>query len=191
MNEDSDAASSGSAGATVHPADLDPAARSRVLRAAAVQSALSATAVLIAYFLVPFSAGSSVSILIRSALGVVMVTAVVIFQLRSITNARYPIRRVIEGFSLAIPMLLCVFAGIYLLLSRSDAGAFSEQLTHVDALYTSMMTTTTVGFGDVAPVSESARIAVMVHMAASAVLLGVAARIAITAARRNLESPRN
>ena len=59
-----------------------------------------------------------------------------------------------------------------------------EEWSWVDSFYFAVVTATTVGFGDISAKSEPARIAVMAQMVTNVVVLGVAARVLVHAARR-------
>ncbi|WP_168219608.1 potassium channel family protein [Kitasatospora sp. MMS16-BH015] len=72
-----------------------------------------------------------------------------------------------------ILLLSCValasFAAAYLALSRD--GQFNGLRTRVDALYFTVITLATVGFGDVVPVGQEARVVVMLQIVYSLVFL--------------------
>jgi hypothetical protein len=53
------------------------------------------------------------------------------------------------------------FAYTYLAISHSHRGAFSERLGHVGAVYFTLSTITTVGFGDIAARTNSSRLVVI------------------------------
>jgi|SaaInlV_120m_DNA_3_1039746.scaffolds.fasta_scaffold16220_2 hypothetical protein len=55
------------------------------------------------------------------------------------------------------------FACVYFCLSLLDPRAFNEQLSILDSIYYSFMIGTTVGFGDIQPVSGSARVLTIIE----------------------------
>lgn len=61
------------------------------------------------------------------------------------------------------------FAVVYVFISSIDASSFStdRQLTVVEAVYFSVMTSATVGYGDIAPNSDIARMAVVIQVGIS------------------------
>lgn len=61
----------------------------------------------------------------------------------------------------------CVFTVIYALLSAYDDKAFSMKLTPFTALYFSIVTQSTVGFGDIRPTTEYAQVLVAIHIVVS------------------------
>jgi hypothetical protein len=56
-------------------------------------------------------------------------------------------------------------------------------MTRLDALYLSVTTFTTVGFGDIAPVAELSRVITMLQMLVNLIFLGVVARVLFGAAQ--------
>ncbi len=69
-------------------------------------------------------------------------------------------------YASTVTVLLSVqlFASAYWLLARVSEAAFSERLTHVDALYFTITTFTTTGYGDIQPLSQLARLLASVQM---------------------------
>ena len=63
-----------------------------------------------------------------------------------------------------IPLFLVSFAWIYLTMSRSSPASFGGTLDRTGALYFTITTFSTVGFGDITPKTDPARIVVMVQM---------------------------
>jgi Ion channel len=75
---------------------------------------------------------------------------------------------------LIIPLYLLLFASTYFLMERASAANFTQSLTRTDALYFSVTVFTTVGFGDIAARSETARVLLIIQMLADLALLGAA-----------------
>ncbi|WP_405653791.1 potassium channel family protein [Streptomyces sp. NBC_00019] len=91
-----------------------------------------------------------------------------------------------------LPLYLLLFATTYYLMERSASGSFSEPLSRSDALYFTVTVFSTVGFGDISPRSEPARLLVTGQMAANLLLIGVAARFLLSAveqARKRKDHP--
>ena len=61
-------------------------------------------------------------------------------------------------------MLLLVFASVYVQIETNRPNSFTEALSRTDALYFTVTVFATVGFGDIAPKSELARIITMTQM---------------------------
>jgi voltage-gated potassium channel len=86
---------------------------------------------------------------------------------------------------LIVPLFLPLFASTYFLTERVSAASFTHPLTRTDALYFSVTVFTTVGFGDIAAKSGTARVVLIVQMLGDLALLGVGARVLLGAVRRS------
>ena len=109
----------------------------------------------------------------------------------SVGRADYPALRAIEGLCVAITLMVVLFASVYVTLSDRDIGAFNEPLHRTDALYFTMTTLTTVGFGDITAETDTARITVMVQMLFNVVVIGASVRLIIGIARRRIDPRRH
>ncbi|MFE2554732.1 potassium channel family protein [Streptomyces sp. NPDC059352] len=160
--------------------DGDPKIRrSAVLTA--VRSILTLAAVLAAYYLLPldstFTAGT-VAVLLG---GLVLVALVFAWQVRTIMRSARPGLRAIAGVATALPFFVLLFAATYYLLERSAPESFTEAMSRTDALYFTMTVFSTVGFGDITPRTELARLLTTGQMTANFLLIGVAARFLLGA----------
>lgn len=115
------------------------------------------------------------------ALGLTAFTILVVFQVRSILRSRHPALRAVETVGTLVPVFVMIFASTYLLLAASQQGAFTESVNRTDALYFTMTVLSTVGFGDIAPRSEAARVLVTVQMVGNLIVLGALARVVVGA----------
>lgn len=112
------------------------------------------------------------------------------YQLRGVTRARFPTLRAMEALILIAAMFLAVFSIAYLMLSRANPAAFTEQLTGFTSYYFSLTVLATVGFGDITPKTVSARSVTMLQMALDLVFVAVLLRVVMGAARRAVSSRR-
>ncbi len=158
-------------------------ANRRGLTIAVLRSVFLAVGVLVVYFTAPLGTANVDSVALRSTIAVLVLVAVVIGQTYAVLHSDTPALRAIEALSVSLSVLLVTAAAVYLIISGSDEAAFTEPLEHIDALYLSMMTMTTVGFGDIGALSSGARIAVMAQLVLNVVVLGVAARVFLNRAR--------
>lgn len=78
------------------------------------------------------------------------------------------------GILLAVCLSLVVFATSYLALSGQE-GQFNGLDTRVDALYFTLVTASTVGYGDITATGQTARVVVMVQMVYNVLFLTAAA----------------
>ena len=81
-----------------------------------------------------------------------------------------------------VPLLVLLFASVYLAMARASPASFStHQLTRTDALYFTVTTFTTVGFGDITPASQGARLVVTAQMILDLLVLGLGIRVFVGA----------
>jgi hypothetical protein len=135
---------------------------------------------LIWYFTAPLDRTWTPATAVALAAGLGLVGVIVVTQLRSVLRAPHPRLRAAGVLAFSSPLLLVLFATSYVLMSRD---AFSEQLTRIDAMYFTATVFATVGFGDIVPVSQSARTLVMIQIAVDLVYVGLFARALYEAAR--------
>lgn len=139
---------------------------------------------LAAYGLSPGRLEASGDVVLRLLAELALIAAAIVLAVRSVWRSEFPILRAVETLTVVISVLVVGFASVYLLGSGSDPNAFNEPLDHTGALYFAVTTATTVGYGDISPVSGPARIIVMIQMVTNVVVLGVVARLLLGTARR-------
>jgi hypothetical protein len=76
---------------------------------------------------------------------------------------------------------------LYLSLSEDSTSQFSEPLNHTNTLYLAITVFSTVGFGDITPQTDVARIATSIQMLLDLVVIGIVVRLLTTAAKTGLE----
>ena len=108
-------------------------------------------------------------------------------QVRSVYKSRYPTLRAIEALILVAAMFLAIFTMVYVILSINDPSSFTEQLDSFTGYYFSLTVLATVGFGDITPVTTTARSFTMVQMALDIAFLAVVIKVMTGAARKALE----
>jgi hypothetical protein len=160
---------------------------SRRSRYTLVVRALLSTALLVGlYFTMPLDGKFSVATVAGLVGGLAALSCLVAWHARSIARARYPRLRAIAALTSSVPLFLILYAAAYYLMSAGDPKSFSESLTRVDALYFTVTVFSTVGFGDIWPRSEPARILVMTQMFGDLLVIGLVAKIFTTAVGRGL-----
>src|SRR5262249_9728220 len=142
--------------------DWDNIQRRHVLMNALLAVTTSVVVILV-YAVAPISQGHT-SILLRLTAGLVFFGVVLVYEVRAIVKAPQPILRAARAMALVIPIFIVVFAWTYLTMARSDPTAFSEHLDRISSLYFTVTVLTTVGFGDIAPKTDAARVAVTLQM---------------------------
>jgi voltage-gated potassium channel len=87
----------------------------------------------------------------------------------------------IQAVATGLPTLLLLFAATYVLIARDDPDSFSEMFNRTGALSFTLTVFATVGFGDIAPRSDVARILTMLQMIMDLVAIGLIAKILLGA----------
>ena len=132
---------------------------------------------LVLFFSVPVRADSSTAALVRSCviafLGVALVGWIIVRQVRGSG------RRVLSPLQLVMlaEIVACAFSLVYYAMAVHSPDELAGVRTRVDALYFTLSTMSTVGYGDVHAVSQLARGIVCAHLAFNLFFLGVLARL--------------
>jgi len=168
--------------------DLDRRQRRRAVLGMMLSVALAWALLFGIYYLIPFTDRTGAESLVRLVLGIAFFAGVLAWQLRQVTRAELPGLRAIHALGVAIPLFLLVFAVVYLSLSQSSATRFSEPLNHTGALYLVITVFSTVGFGDITPEDDLARIVASIQMLLDLVVIGAVVRLLTTAAKTGRES---
>ena len=159
-----------------------PATPSRARLTLVLLRALTvATLIVVAFYVTPLRVTVDLGTLIRFVIGLAAIAALIIWQVRAIAGSRLPVLRAIETLAMVIPLFLVVFAATYTVMSEAQPASFSEAMARTDALYFTVTVFATVGFGDISPVSDAARIIVTVQMLADILLLGLVIRALLNA----------
>jgi hypothetical protein len=148
-----------------------------------LRAAATGALVLVVYFTVPISNKPHGSVLVRLSVGLAFFVAVLVYEVRAIVRSDRPMLRATDAMALVIPVFVVVFAWVYLTMAKSAPHAFSQPLNRVSALYFAVTLFSTVGLGDIAPVSDAARLVVTVQMVADLIVLAVVVRLIFGAAR--------
>ena len=151
--------------------------------------ALATATVLVAlYYLLPLDRLANVPLAFTLVAGLLILTAVAAWQVRAVLRARYPGVRAAVGLAATVPLFLLLFASAYYVMAKGTPGSFSQHLTRTDALYFTVTTFTTVGFGDITATSQTARVVVTVQMILDLLVLGLGIRVFIGAVKRAREA---
>ena len=165
---------------------LSPSARRRRRVVELLWTALSAVPLLTVYYLAPLDKPLDISTLIGFVLGLVAFALVIVWQVRAIVSSDAPRLRTIRAVVIGVSTLLVVFAATYSVISNGRRDSFSEPLSRTDALYFTLTTFATVGFGDIAPRTDLARIVVMIQMITGLIAVGLLGKIVFAAMQKGL-----
>ncbi|MFF0086027.1 potassium channel family protein [Streptomyces canus] len=82
---------------------------------------------------------------------------------------------------MAVPLYILAFAATYFLTAQADGSYFTQPMTRTGALYFSVTVFSTVGFGDITPKTDAARLVVTAQMLLDLLLLGFGVRVFVGA----------
>jgi hypothetical protein len=161
--------------------------RRRLLLLSSARAGLSATLLVLVYYTLPLKGKLDERAGVGLILGLVGLGVLLVLQIRAILTATYPLLRAIESLSTAIPLLLLLFASAYYLMYQADSGSFSQSLNRTGSLYFTVTVFSTVGFGDIVPKTDTARIVTMSQMLVDLIVLGLVARLIVSAVQLSLQ----
>ena len=164
--------------------ELPPATRRRLIIAAVLRGLAVTTALVVLYYLLPLDRPWDADTAVRVLIGLLVFAGLTVWQVKAIAGSRFPGLRAAEALGFIIPFYLLLFASTYFVMERASAANFTEPLTRTDALYFSVTVFTTVGFGDIAAKSETARVVLIFQMLADLALLGAGAKVLLGAVNR-------
>jgi voltage-gated potassium channel len=148
-----------------------------------LRTTLAIALLVVAYYQAPLDRA------LTFASGVVFVSALllavlaVVVEVRGILASARPLLRAIRVIALGLPLLLVLFAATYITVAGQQANAFTEPLSRTDGLYFTVTTFATVGYGDISPQTELARVLVTVQMLVGLVAVGIIAKVVLGAVR--------
>ncbi|MFC9058159.1 potassium channel family protein [Streptomyces sp. NPDC057074] len=143
-----------------------------------------AVAVVVAYFLLPLDHLGPHRPVLSWLLCALLLAVVAALLLRQIHHVLVDRPETKPGMVITLLIILSVhiFSATYYALAK-EPGEFTGLRTRVDALYFTVVTLATVGYGDITPSGQSARIVTMIQIAYSFVFLTAAATALSTRAR--------
>lgn len=148
-----------------------------------VRALLVSVALVVLYYWLPLTGELDAVRSVLLVVGLLVLVVLVVWQVRAIVRSQYPGLRAIEALAGVIPLFLLLFAAAYILVANTQPRAFTEPLTRTTALYFTITVFASVGFGDIAPKADAARVVTMVQMLSDLVVLGLVVRVIFGAAR--------
>ena len=165
--------------------DLTRRQRRRLGIAVMVRTSLWAVFSVALYYVLPLQRPEDYGLVVL-IVGLVAFVVVIILQVRSIITSSYPRLKAISALGVGVPLLLVVFAAVYYLVEYAQPASFNEPLDKTAGLYFAITVFTTVGFGDIAPVTAVARIVVSLQMLLDLAVFGIVAKVVLGAVQVGL-----
>jgi voltage-gated potassium channel len=157
--------------------------RGRIQLRLVLRTALAIVLLVVAYYQAPLDRPLTFASGVLFVGALVLAALVVVVEVRGILASTRPMMRAIRVIALGLPLLLVLFAATYITVDGQQARAFSEPLSRTDGLYFTVTTFATVGYGDISPQTELARVLVTVQMLVGLVAVGIIAKVVLGAVR--------
>ena len=148
-----------------------------VVLAAVLRIVVAAGAEVTIFYVLPMSPSDHASPLAVAAMVVAALGLIIGLQVVAIIRSPRPGIRAVELLAASVPLLLLCFAAAYYHPSGTATKNFTQPLGRTDAIYFTTTIFSTVGFGDIAPVSQTARLLVTAQMLVDLVVLGVGLKV--------------
>jgi voltage-gated potassium channel len=158
--------------------------RWRLIGRGLLRAAITAASLVALYYLLPLDRRSDAYLVLGLSIGIAGLTGMIGWQVRAIIRSDYPGIRAVQALAATTPAFLLLLAATYFILSTDDPSRFSERLSRSDALYFTVTIFSTVGFGDINPRGELARLVVTAQMLLNLVILGLGIQVILGAAKR-------
>ncbi len=176
------------------PFELSRAARRRVVVVAVLRSAASVTLLVVLYYVAPLDGPLNFGTLITFGLGLLVFAGLTGWQVRAIIRSDVPVLRAMQALATGVTLLLVLYSSLYSAIAYNRPDSFTQTLSRTDGLYFTVTVFATVGFGDITPRSELARIVTTTQMLFGLVVFGLILRTLVSAVqvavrRRESERP--
>lgn len=170
----------------MNPGDLGDFNRSHLVQAG-LRALVTAGVLVALYFLIPVEHRPHQSVLLRLGVALALFVVVLTNEIRQISGHDRPALRAGVAMATIIPLFLILFSWIYLTMARASPATFGIPLSRISALYFTVSVFSTVGFGDITPKTDIARLVVTVQMLADLAVVAIVIRLIIGAAARGVD----
>lgn len=155
----------------------------RLVTVSAVRTVATVAVLITLYYVLPLDAVGARAVT-ELIVGVILLVVVLVLQVRVIGRNEHPGVRGVEALSFTVPLFILLFAVAYFSMAHAQPSNFTAPLTRTDSLYFTVTIFTTVGFGDITPKSEVARLIVTGQMVLDLAVIGIVVRLIVDAVKR-------
>lgn len=181
---DGGAADDGSGGPRARPSGTGSRRRWVLIALGLLRAGATSLLLVALYYALPLDRETVRHLIFVLVVGLTAFTATGYWQIRAIARSRFPGIQAIEALAMLVPFFLILFASTYFMISFQTPMSFSEPLTRTDALYFTVTTFATVGFGDIVPRSETVRLLVSGQVLLDLVIVGLGIRAILGAVQK-------
>ncbi len=154
-----------------------------------IRALLTMAVLIVLYFVAPLDGLRFVPLWISLTVACGILVAIGAWEIRGIATSPYPALRAIEALAITVPLYILLFASAYYGMAAQDADSFDVGgLTRLDTLYFTVTVFSSVGFGDISALSQTARALVTVQMILNLLILGAGIRVFVGAVQRSREA---
>lgn len=178
------AADDGRGGPRARPVDAGTRRRRAMIALGLLRAFVMSVFLVALYYLLPLDQHSVWQLALALAVGLAVLVVTGYWQVRAIVRSRFPAVQAVEALAVLVPFFLILFASTYFMISFQMPATFSEPLTRSDALYFTVTTFATVGFGDIVPHSEAVRLLVTGQVVLDLVIVGLGIRVILGAVQK-------
>ena len=156
--------------------EFSHAARRRLVAVAVLRSVASVTLLVVLYYAAPLDGPLNVGTLITFGLGLLVFAGLTVWQVRAVIQSDVPVLRAMQALATGVTLLLVLYSSLYSAIAYNQPDSFTQTLSRTDGLYFTVTVFATVGFGDITPRSELARIITTTQMLFGLVVFGLIVR---------------
>jgi voltage-gated potassium channel len=149
----------------------------RAVLGTVVRSTSTAGLLVLGYYVAPLDRRLTTGTVLLLGVALLLFAVFIAVTVRDILRSQRPRLRAVRALVVGVPLLVVVFAATHYTVAAQLPGAFSEALSRTDGLYFTVTVFATVGFGDITPVAELARVLVTVQMLVGLLTVGVIAKM--------------
>jgi hypothetical protein len=120
--------------------------------------------IFVVYYVAPLDGPLSLRTLITFGLGLLTFAGLTFWQVRAIIQSDVPVLRAMQALASGVTLLLVLYSSLYSVIAYNQTDSFTQTLSRTDGLYFTVTVFATVGFGDITPRSELARIITTTQM---------------------------
>jgi voltage-gated potassium channel len=168
-------------------AELDRKRRHSAMIRAVTRIGVAWVALTALFFVIPFNGLRHGDAVVRLAVSLAVFALTAVWELRQTERAELPEFRALTALGVLTPLFIVLYSGVYVVVSNAKPTSFSDKLDHYKALYFMITTLSTVGYGDITPETNTARMLVSAQMLLDLILIGSIVRILAGAAKRGLD----